>query len=60
LNRGGLKTPSKAQYLRCKPLQNAHIIKGWVMVASDGFNSDDELKDWLNKAKDFVNTLPPK
>lgn len=35
-------------------------MKGWVMVAGDGFNSADELKDWLNKAKEFVNTLPSK
>ncbi len=35
-------------------------MKGWVMVAGDGFNSDDELKDWLNRAKEFVNTLPSK
>jgi TfoX/Sxy family transcriptional regulator of competence genes len=35
-------------------------MKGWVMVAGDGFNSDNELKDWLNKAKEFVNTLPSK
>jgi hypothetical protein len=24
--RSGFKTPSKAQELRCKPLQNAHIL----------------------------------
>jgi TfoX/Sxy family transcriptional regulator of competence genes len=35
-------------------------MKGWVMVAGEGFNSDEELKDWLNKAKEFVHTLPPK
>jgi TfoX/Sxy family transcriptional regulator of competence genes len=35
-------------------------MKGWIMVAGEGFNSDDELKDWLNKAKEFVNTLPSK
>ncbi|MHC4457659.1 MAG: TfoX/Sxy family protein [Planctomycetota bacterium] len=35
-------------------------MKGWVMVAGEGFKSDDALKDWLNKAKEFVNTLPSK
>jgi TfoX/Sxy family transcriptional regulator of competence genes len=35
-------------------------MKGWVMVASDGFNSDDALKEWLNKAREFVKTLPSK
>lgn len=35
-------------------------LKGWVMVAEDGFRSDDELRDWLHKAKTFVETLSPK
>ena len=35
-------------------------MKGWVMVDERGFRSEDQLKSWLNKAKDFVNTLPPK
>ena len=35
-------------------------MKGWVMVAGDGFASEDALNDWLNKAKEFVNTLPSK
>jgi TfoX/Sxy family transcriptional regulator of competence genes len=35
-------------------------MKGWVMLESEGFNSDDELKSWLNKAKEFSRTLPSK
>lgn len=35
-------------------------MKGWVMIESEGFNSDDALKDWLNKAKAFVKNLPSK
>jgi TfoX/Sxy family transcriptional regulator of competence genes len=35
-------------------------MKGWVMVAEDGFSTDDELRDWLQQAKTFVDTLPPK
>jgi TfoX/Sxy family transcriptional regulator of competence genes len=35
-------------------------MKGWVMVAGDGFKSDDALGDWLSKAREFVNTLPSK
>jgi hypothetical protein len=35
-------------------------MKGWVMVAGKGFKTDDSLKSWLNKAKTFVKTLPPK
>jgi TfoX/Sxy family transcriptional regulator of competence genes len=35
-------------------------MKGWVMVEERGFESDSDLKDWLEKARDFVKTLPPK
>jgi TfoX/Sxy family transcriptional regulator of competence genes len=35
-------------------------MKGWVMVPGDAFKSDKALKDWLNKAREFVNTLPSK
>ena len=35
-------------------------MKGWVMVEEDGFRGDDELKGWLNKAREFAKTLPPK
>ena len=35
-------------------------MKGWVMVAQEGFKNDNELENWLNQAKKFVETLPPK
>ena len=35
-------------------------IKGWVMVEPDGIDSDSELKDWLELAERFVETLPGK
>ena len=35
-------------------------MKGWVMVERKGFDSDDDLKNWLTAAKEFANTLPPK
>ncbi|MBW1783456.1 MAG: TfoX/Sxy family protein [Deltaproteobacteria bacterium] len=35
-------------------------MKGWVMVAQDGFRADHELAGWLNQAKTFVRSLPPK
>jgi TfoX/Sxy family transcriptional regulator of competence genes len=35
-------------------------MKGWVMVAPEGFGSDEELEDWLRRARDFAATLPPK
>ena len=35
-------------------------MKGWVMVAQEGFTTDDELEAWLNQAREFVETLPAK
>jgi len=35
-------------------------MKGWVMVQEGGFKTKDELKDWLEEARDFVKTLPEK
>ena len=35
-------------------------MKGWVMLKEQGFKSEDQLRSWLNKAKGFVETLPPK
>ena len=35
-------------------------MKGWVMVGQDGFKADKDLADFLNQAKKFVSSLPPK
>ena len=35
-------------------------MKGWVMVAKESFDRDEALKAWLDQAKAFVKTLPPK
>ena len=35
-------------------------MKGWVMVEKEGFKSEDVLKAWLAKAKEYVDTLPSK
>ena len=35
-------------------------MKGWVMVTQAGFTDDAALKRWLEKARDFVATLPDK
>ena len=35
-------------------------MKGWIMVEQDGFKADNDLKDWLNQAKRFAKSLPPK
>lgn len=35
-------------------------MKGWVMVDGAGFKTDNKLKFWLDKARGFAKTLPPK
>ena len=35
-------------------------MKGWVMMAENGFKSDDDLKKWLDQTRKFVETLPTK
>ena len=34
-------------------------MRGWIMVASDGL-SDDDLERWIDQARSYVATLPPK
>ena len=35
-------------------------MKGWVVVESEGLEGDDQLKEWIRKAMEFVETLPAK
>ena len=35
-------------------------MKGWVMVDADGIESDDQLREWIQRAAKFVRTLPVK
>lgn len=35
-------------------------MKGWVMVASEGFKTEEALKAWLIAAREFVKILPAK
>lgn len=35
-------------------------MKGWVMVNQKGFQTENELENWLNLAREFVQTLPAK
>lgn len=45
----------------CRPFDiTGRAMKGWVMVAPEGFRDDGVLKAWLEKARSFVETLPPK
>ena len=35
-------------------------MKGFIYVAPEGFESDEELMSWVQLSLDFVMTLPPK
>ena len=35
-------------------------MKGWVLVAPEGVESDDHLKGWIERAVKFVGKLPAK
>jgi TfoX/Sxy family transcriptional regulator of competence genes len=35
-------------------------MKGWVMVERDGYESDEDLRAWVQEGVDYALTLPPK
>jgi hypothetical protein len=35
-------------------------MKGWVLVAPEGVEADDELSGWVQRAAKFVGKLPAK
>jgi TfoX/Sxy family transcriptional regulator of competence genes len=35
-------------------------MKGWVLVAPEGVEDDDRLQEWIERAMEFVKTLPAK
>lgn len=35
-------------------------MKGWVLVEPEGVEDDDQMKDWIDRAMDFVESLPEK
>lgn len=35
-------------------------MRGWVLVAADGLRTDAFLEDWIERALEFVDTLPAK
>jgi len=37
-----------------------HPMKGWIMVEPAGVRSSAQLKKWLEQARAFAETLPPK
>ena len=50
-------------------LKEAHVsefnitgraMKGWVLVAPEGVDADEQLKGWIERAVKFVGKLPAK
>jgi TfoX/Sxy family transcriptional regulator of competence genes len=35
-------------------------MKGWLLVEADGVETDQQLAAWINRAMDYVKTLPKK
>lgn len=35
-------------------------MTGWVVVTEDGYQSEKDLENWIQKGVDFALTLPPK
>ena len=35
-------------------------MKGWIMVEAEGLDDDAALRGWIDRALDFVRTLPAK
>jgi hypothetical protein len=35
-------------------------MAGWIIVATDGHQTDEDLKYWIAMALEFVDTLPAK
>jgi TfoX/Sxy family transcriptional regulator of competence genes len=52
---GALREPHVREFdITGKPM------KGWVLVELEGVEEDDQLKDWIEQAINFVTTLPAK
>ena len=41
-------------------IMNGRPMKGFIWVKPDGLESQEQLSFWVDKARDFVITLPPK
>ncbi len=61
LRLGGQKSEEVLKLPFARPFDiTGKPMKGWVMLEEKGFNTDKQLKDWLDIAKQYVDTLPPK
>ena len=49
------------QYPHTRPFDmTGRAMKGWVMVEPSGFESDPDLKNWIEQGLNFALTLLPK
>jgi TfoX/Sxy family transcriptional regulator of competence genes len=61
--------------LRCEPAETADLVRephaetfvmrgrameGWLRVAPEGVESDEELRKWVDRGVGYARTLPPK
>ncbi len=35
-------------------------MKGWIVVDAEGLDTNVQLAEWIERAREFVDTLPPK
>jgi len=35
-------------------------MKGWVLIDAEGLDEENQLRDWIERAVEFVSTLPAK
>ena len=47
-------------YVAAFEITGRGTMAGWVVVGLEGVGNDDELKDWIRRAVNFVTTLPAK
>ena len=36
------------------------LLKGWVMLSAEGYESDEDLDGWVSRGRDFARSLPEK
>ncbi len=61
LRLGAEKGPQALKQPSVRPFDiTGRPMKGWVMVAADGFKKAADLAGWLDQARLFAGTLPPK
>jgi TfoX/Sxy family transcriptional regulator of competence genes len=41
-------------------IEGRGAMKGWFVVGRAGVESDDQLKDWIQRSMRFVEKMPPK